>query len=429
MLDTQLDFNRSALILLDVQEGFMTPESPFIQSGLIPSIVKEREELISNAQSVLSAMRQAGRPVFFVNTVFRADQADCFLSPAWKESLSHNRCALVEGSSAAVINELKPRESDFVIIKKGHSAFQFTHLDRQLADLNIETCVVAGNVLSSVEETLRQGAALGYENILISDASFPLRSPLLKTLTSRTFNVTTSEFLQWTARRQAVTPDKPPIRPCLLIIDIQNDLIHPDGAHVRYRPNKLTDAQREEIIGNNVKLLELIRAKDLPVVYIKSLRGKDRFIDTASAKMGMRQRDLDYRTDGTWGAEVVDELKPRPSDYVIGKRGHSAFGTTHLHRMLRNLDVNYIIVTGGSLVGCVADSTREGVGLGYKIILVRDAAYPPEMRELGTAALASRLDVRTTDEVLAWLEKGDFKVARQDIGLNMPRAVEATQTI
>jgi nicotinamidase-related amidase len=145
--------------------------------------------------------------------------------------------------------------------------------------------------------------------------------------------------------------------------------------------------------------------------------------------MGMRQRDLDYRTDGTWGAEVVDELKPRPSDYVIGKRGHSAFGTTHLHRMLRNLDVNYIIVTGGSLVGCVADSTREGVGLGYKIILVRDAAYPPEMRELGTAALASRLDVRTTDEVLAWLEKGDFKVARHDIGLNMPRAVEATQTI
>jgi nicotinamidase-related amidase len=430
MLDAQLDFNRSALILLDVQKGFMTPESPFIQSGLIPSIAKEREEFISNAQSVLTAMRQAGRPVFYVNTGFRADQADCFLAPAWKECLSQNRRALVEGSdSAAVIDELRPGESDFVIIKKGHSGFQFTHLDRQLADLNVETCVVAGNVLSSVEETLRQGAALGYENILISDASFPLRSPLLKTLTSRTFNVTTSEFLQWTELRRPVTPAKPPIRPCLLIIDIQNDLIHPDGAHVRYRPNKLTDAQRQEIIGNNVKLLELIRAKGLPVIYIKSLRGKDRFIDTASAKMGMRQRDLDYRTDGTWGAEVVDELKPRPCDYVIGKRGHSAFGTTHLHRMLRNLDVNHIIVTGGSLVGCVADSTREGMGLGYKIILVRDAAYPPELRELGTTALASRLDVRTTEEALAWLEKGDFRVEGHAIGLNVPSAVEATQTI
>jgi nicotinamidase-related amidase len=97
--------------------------------------------------------------------------------------------------------------------------------------------------------------------------------------------------------------------------------------------------------------------------------------------------------------------------------------------MLRNLDVNHIIVTGGSLVGCVADSTREGVGLGYKIILVRDAAYPPEMRELGTTALASRLDVRTTEEALAWLEKGDFSVEGQAIGLNMPSAVEATQTI
>ena len=430
MLDTQLNFDRSALLLLDVQKGFLTPESPFIQSALIPSIAKESEEFISNAQSVLTAMRQAGRPVIYVNTAFRADQADCFLSPAWKKCLSQHPRALVEGSdSAAVIEELRPRESDFVIVKKGHSAFQFTHLDRVLADLNIETCVVAGNVLSSVEETLRQGAALGYENILISDASFPLRFPLLKTLTSRTFNVTTSEFLHWTALPRPVRPVEQPIRPCLLIIDIQNDLIHPDGAHVRYRPNKLTDAQREEIIGNNVKLLELIRAKDLPVVYIKSVRGKDRFIDTASAKMGMRQRDLDYRTDGTWGAEVVDELKPRPCDYVIGKRGHSAFGTTHLHRMLRNLGVNHIVVTGGSLVGCVADSTREGVGLGYKVILVRDAAYPPELRELGAAALATRLDVRTTEEVLAWLEKGDFRVARHATGSKIPSAADAAQTI
>jgi ureidoacrylate peracid hydrolase len=430
MLDTQLNFDRAALLLLDVQKGFMSPESPFIQSGLIPSIAKEREEFIAHAQSVLNAMRQAGRPVFYINTGFRVDKADCFLSPAWKKCLSQHPQALAEGSdSAAVIEELRPKESDFIIVKKGHSGFQFTHLDRALAELNVETCVVAGNVLSSFEETLRQGAALGYENILISDASFPLRFPLLKTLTSRTYDVNTTQFLQWAALPRPVAPARQPIRPCLLIIDIQNDLIHPEGAHVRYRPNKLTDAQRQEIIGNNVKLSELIRAKGLPVVYIKSVRGKDRFIDTASAKKGMRQRDLDYRTDGTWGAEVVDELKPQPCDYVIGKRGHSAFGTTHLHRMLRNLGVNHIIVTGGSLVGCVADSTREGVGLGYQVTLVRDAAYPPELRELGTAALATRLDVRTTEEVLAWLEKGEFRGERKAVGSNMTSTVESTQAI
>ena len=422
MLDAELKLDRSALLLLDIQNGFLKTDSALVRAGLVPEISREREELTANLRSVVNAMRHAGRPVFYINTGFRADKADCYFSPAWRRCFSENPHLLVEGSeSAAVIGEIAPQESDFIITKKGHSAFQFTYLDRALGDLNIETCVVAGNVLSSVEETLRQGAALGYENILLRDASFPLRFPLLKTLSSRTFNVETADVLEWIKRPQATPSKEQGIRSCLLIIDIQNDLIHPDGAHVRFRPNKLTDAQREEIIGNNVKLLHLVRAKGFPVIYIKSVRGQDRWVDTASAKMGLRQRDLDYRTDGTWGAEVIDELKPQPGEYAIGKRGHSAFGTTHLHRMLRNLGVNHIIVTGGSIVGCVADSTREGVGLGYQVTLVRDATYPPEWREIGTAALTNRLDIRTTDEVLAWLQG-----RAPEMGQRAPRATTLT---
>ncbi|HWP60252.1 MAG TPA: isochorismatase family cysteine hydrolase [Candidatus Acidoferrales bacterium] len=165
----------------------------------------------------------------------------------------------------------------------------------------------------------------------------------------------------------------------------------------------MTDGERQEIIGNNVRVLETVRAEGFPVIYIKSVRGQDRWNDTASAKMGLRQRDLDYRTDGTWGAEVIDELKPRPGEYVIGKRGHSAFRTTHLHRMLRNLGVNHIIVTGGSIVGCVAGSTRDA----------RDATYPTDWREVGVAALANRLDIRTADAVLAWLEGHELQQARR----------------
>ena len=37
--------------------------------------------------------------------------------------------------------------------------------ERAAGDLKIETCVVAGNVLNSLKETLRQAAALGYENM------------------------------------------------------------------------------------------------------------------------------------------------------------------------------------------------------------------------------------------------------------------------
>jgi ureidoacrylate peracid hydrolase len=410
MLNGELNVDKAALLLLDVQKAFLNKDSPFIRSGLIPSMSNTLAEFRSNIASVLNAMRQAGRPIFFINTEFRADHADCYFSPEWKKCVLNNPELLVEGTvDAAVIDELAPRENEFVITKKGHSAFQFTHLDRALADLHVDTCVVTGNVLSSVEETLRQGAALGYENVLVSDASFPVRFPLLKTLGSRTFDVSTPELLDWIKQERPQSARKQQIKPCLLVIDIQNDFIHPEGVQTSRGAHKFTEAERQEIIGNNLRLLNVMRRKGFPVVYVKSLRGKDRLIDTASAKMGLRKKGMEYRTDGTWGAEIVAELTPQASDYIVGKRGHSAFGTTHLHRMLRNLGVNFVIVTGGSVVGCVADSTREGAGLGYRMALIADATYPPDKRELALPALASRIDIRTTDEMIAWLDQDVFE--------------------
>jgi nicotinamidase-related amidase len=248
----------------------------------------------------------------------------------------------------------------------------------------------------------------------VSDASFPVRFPLLKTLASRTFDVSTVELLHWIQQERPQSAGAEQIKPCLLIIDIQNDFIHPEGVQTNRGSQKFTDADRQQIIGNNLRLLNVARGKGFPIVYVKSLRGKDRLIDTASAKAGMRKKGMEYRADGTWGAEIVAELTPGPSDYIVGKRGHSAFGTTHLHRMLRNLGVNFVIVTGGSVVGCVADSTREGVGLGYRMTLVGDATYPPEKRQLAYPALASRLDIRTTDEVLAWIDQGGFEMGQQN---------------
>ncbi|MGH7844585.1 MAG: isochorismatase family protein [Candidatus Binatia bacterium] len=405
MIADELTIDRAALLLLDVQKAFLRKDNPFIRAGLIPSISSEVAEFTTNIAAILSAMRQAGRPVFFVNTAFRADHGDCYFSPEWKKCVLDNPQLLAEGTrDAGVIDELAPRENEFLITKKGHSAFQFTHLDRALGDLQIETCVVAGNVLSSVEETLRQGAALGYENILVSDACFPVRFPLLKTLGSRTFDVSTPEILAWIRQERPQAAREQQIKPCLLVIDIQNDFLHPEGVQITHGTHKVTQGDREEIIGNNLKLLNAMRGKGFPIVYVKSLRGKDRLIDTASAKMGMRKKEMAYRTDGSWGAEIVAELTPQPADYIVGKRGHSAFGTTHLHRMLRNLGVNFVIVTGGSVVGCVADSMREGVGLGYRMALVGDATYPPEKRKLALSALASRAEIRTTDEMLAWLD-------------------------
>ena len=109
----------------------------------------------------------------------------------------------------------------------------------------------------------------------------------------------------------------------------------------------------------------------------------------------------DYLLPGSWGAQVIEGLEVDEHDFVVTKKGRSCFGATPLHRILRNLGVRRCIVTGGGIYGCVEDSVREGVGLGYGFTVVSDATYEPNSPVL--KILAQRVDCKSTDEVLAAL--------------------------
>ena len=45
--------------------------------------------------------------------------------------------------------------------------------------------------------------------------------------------------------------------------------------------------------------------------------------------------DEAYEVPGTWGAEVLDALRPRAHELVIDKHGYSAFAGTALEETLR----------------------------------------------------------------------------------------------
>jgi len=403
LLEANLSPKKSALVVVDVQKGWFqdgTTED-LIAGGAIAS-----GPWLSNLANAVRAFDEANLPIVFVKTVFRNDLADCYFSPQWpggREGLQR----LAEGTDgASVPDELGAiSRNAFEVIKKGHSAFQFTHLDRLLRALDVETCVIAGNLPSSMEETVRQGAALGYENILVLDASYsslPVHeSRASYTVRSRAFLLSSNDVLTWLTDGTEERDEDPgtATRGCILVVDIQNEFLHPEGSQYKY-----TDDERQEILGNTQRLLDGARRMKVPVVYVQSQRGADRFIDTASAKMSLRLRADAYRTEGSWGAEIVDDIRPVEGDYIVSKRGHGAFGTTHLDRMLRNLGVNTIVVAGGSVVGCVADSTREAVGLGYRVILAADATYPPARREAGFAALSNRLEIVSAEEALSALQ-------------------------
>ena len=73
---------------------------------------------------------------------------------------------------AQTIDEIKPTEEDHVILKRRDSAFQDTELRMWLNTLKINTLIFCGVDTSiCVETSLREGFNIGYDAILVSDAT------------------------------------------------------------------------------------------------------------------------------------------------------------------------------------------------------------------------------------------------------------------
>lgn len=73
---------------------------------------------------------------------------------------------------ADIIDEIKPNDNDHIIIKRRDSAFQDTELRVWLQSVGINTLIFCGVDTSiCVETSLRDGFNLGYDIILISDAT------------------------------------------------------------------------------------------------------------------------------------------------------------------------------------------------------------------------------------------------------------------
>jgi ureidoacrylate peracid hydrolase len=107
--------------------------------------------------------------------------------------------------------------------------------------------------------------------------------------------------------------------------------------------------------------------------------------------------------EGSWGAQIIDELAPEPEDFIERKKGRSGFGFTPLHRVLRNLGARRCIVSGGAVHGCLEDTVREGAGYGFEFTLATDAVYPGPPSESSRQALQTHMTFATTAEVVASL--------------------------
>jgi len=284
-------------------------------------------------------------------------------------------------------------------VKKGLSAFQHTFLDRLLANLGVDQCVLAGGLGHSLSSTARMAALLHYAVFVAQDAVPPRGSASLDTFKHRAEFVS-AQALEEAAHAPAHSSREGGPGYALVIVDMQNELLKGD-------PDASEDEHLQRLIANNRELMAAMRELGWPVVLAGGARRPDLLDDARSRVapvMHARPAGVPYRQLGSWGAQFLEGLQQQPSDIVVEKKGNSAFGFTPLHRILRNIGVRRCLVTGGAVSGCVSDTIREGIGLGYEMTMVSDAAYPLNAPYSGEIAELGQ--VRTTEDVLQELRVG-----------------------
>ncbi len=108
---------------------------------------------------------------------------------------------------------------------------------------------------------------------------------------------------------------------------------------------------------------------------------------------------------GTPDAEVVDELDPKPGDFQIRKKHYSAFNSTRLDPVLRELDVKRLYFTGAWTEACVQHSVIDAFYCNYEIFVVSDAVSSPhqDAHEYALKYMRQyhRADIITSDQAIA----------------------------
>jgi ureidoacrylate peracid hydrolase len=157
----------------------------------------------------------------------------------------------------------------------------------------------------------------------------------------------------------------------LLVVDLQNDTIGEQGAFASSGAAEF--AARHGVVERVKRLVDAARAAGMPVVHVHHVDSADHVDAALNAPLFRSIVEEDALVRGTWGAEPVAGLEPRPGDLLVEKQRMSAFNGTALDIKLRGLGTRRIIVCGAWTNFAVEHTCRDGADLGYEVAIVTDA--------------------------------------------------------
>lgn len=165
------DPSRTALIVVDMQNGFMLPGVAFAE-------IKTAPEIVPNINRLASAVREAGGTVVWIVTTY-TKEADTEWSTYYGLSTpthgAKRSAALTKGHKGHEIwASLEVQPGDPIVEKKRFSAFiqGSSELDKVLSERGIDTLLITGTVTGvCCESTARDAMMLNYRVVMVTDGN------------------------------------------------------------------------------------------------------------------------------------------------------------------------------------------------------------------------------------------------------------------
>jgi nicotinamidase-related amidase len=171
------------------------------------------------------------------------------------------------------------------------------------------------------------------------------------------------------------------MRDCLVLVDLFDDFGHEDGDALL--------ASFESRFPGIRSLLQGARERKIPLVYAN---------DTAGIFDGDARRVVERARSGPAGVRI-DALAPVEGERFVIKPRYSAFDSTPLALILRDLEIERIVVAGMTTEGCVTQTAIDGKEEGLKVTVVPAACATtdPEIEAIALAYLERVVGVMLED--------------------------------
>jgi nicotinamidase-related amidase len=137
----------------------------------------------------------------------------------------------------------------------------------------------------------------------------------------------------------------------VILIEFQNEFCKPNGKLYELVKEEL---HRQNTIANALKLATEARAKGCLIVHCPFIFDEKWVEKHCLVGILHKIREAGMFRRGTWGAELIDELRPLKGDVVLdGKRALSAFTNTGLKGVLKDRAIGNVACAGFLTNVCV----------------------------------------------------------------------------